>query len=114
MNDKQPSEGGQEPPAAAGAKPAQGPPLLERNRQAFWGGMMAGMAIAVALAVVMHVIQQMSPNGYGIGGSVLLVLFLGLFIGTGLGMGFTAAVPERHADPAEHRHETPADQPPAP
>jgi hypothetical protein len=115
MNEKQPSQGGQEPPAAAGAQPAPRPVLpLNRRSQAYWGGMLAGMAIAIGLAVVMSVSQRESPSGYSIGGSVLLVLFLGLLIGCGLGMGLAAAVPERTADSAAPRHATPADQPPPP
>ena len=86
----------------------------DRKSQAFGGGMLAGMAIAIALAVVMHVVQQASPNGFSIGGSVLLVLFLGLIIVSGLGMGLAAAVPEMTADYAAPHHATPADQPPAP
>ena len=56
--------------------------------------MVAGIGLAGALAVVMHVIQQESGSGYSIGGSVLLVLFLGLIIGSALGIGLAAAVPE--------------------
>lgn len=121
MNEPQPSQGGQDPPAASGGQAAPRPPAPKpvpppnRRGQAFWGGMLAGMAIAIALAVVMHVIQQASPNGshppcegngcpgYSIHGSVLLVLFLGLIIGLGLGIGLAAAVPETTADSAALR-----------
>ncbi len=114
MNEQQPSPGDQAPAASGGPAPS-GPtpkPPLPPNRksQAFWGGMLAGVAIAIALAVVMHVIQQASPNGgypacvgtgcpgYSIGGSVAVVLLLGLLIGLGLGTGLAAAVPERTPD----------------
>jgi hypothetical protein len=107
MNEKQPSRGGQEPPAAAGAQPAPSwPPPPNRRLQAFTGGMLAGIALGGGLAVVLYVIKKLSPNsaaacgtgcGYGIGGSVTLVLFLGVIIGLGLGIGFAAAVPERTA-----------------
>jgi hypothetical protein len=115
MNDKQPSQGAQKPPAAADVQPApRAPRPPDRWLQAFWGGLLAGSAIAIALAVVMRVIQQASPNGFSIRGSVLVVLFLGLVIGGGLGLGLAAAVPDRTADSAAPRHATPADQPPAP
>jgi hypothetical protein len=126
MNEKQPSQSGREPPAALGAQPAPLPFLLDRRRQAFWGGMLAGISIGIGLAIVLHVTQEGSPNGgyppcagdgcpgYSIGGTVLLVLFLGLMTGLGLGIGFAAAVPDRTADSAAPRHATPADQPPAP
>jgi hypothetical protein len=128
MNEQQPSQGRQEPLAAAGAQPAPRPPL-PRNRKvvAFWAGMLAGIGIAIGLAVVMHVIQQASPNGanapcsgygcagYSIQGSVALVLFLvGPIIGLGLGMGLAAAVPERTADSAVPHRAARADQPPVP
>jgi hypothetical protein len=128
MNEKQPSQGGQEPPAAAGAQPAPRALLpLDRRGQAFWGGMLAGMAIAVGLAVVMHVIQQASPNGgyapctgvgcpgYSIADSMLLVLIVvGPIIGFGLGMGLRAVVPEGTVDSAAPHRATPADQPSVP
>jgi len=97
MSEKQRSQGGQESVAAAfGAAgssggwdslmaglPASGPPLRDRRRRAWFGGMLAGIAVAIGLALVMHVIQQASPNGsyFSITGSVLLVLLLGLIIG---------------------------------
>jgi hypothetical protein len=128
MNEKKLSQGGQEPPAAAGAQPAPIPLLpLDRRGQAFWGGMLAGIAIAIGLAVVMHVIQQASPNGayapctgvgcpgYSIADSMILVLIVvGPIIGFGLGMGLRAVVPEGTAGSAAPHQATTADQPPAP
>jgi hypothetical protein len=114
MNEKQPSEGGPESVAAAFAaagssggwdslmagQRALGPPLRDRRRRAWFGGMLAGVAIAIGLALVMHVIQQASPNGayLSITGSVLLVLLVGLIIGLGLGMGLAAAVADGTAE----------------
>jgi hypothetical protein len=112
MNQQQHSQGGQEPPAALRGQPP--PRLLDPWTQAFWGGMAAGMAIAIGMIVVMHVIQQESSAGFGIGGSVLLVLFLGLIIGSGLGLGLAAAVPEKSADSAVPHSSAPTVQPPAP
>jgi predicted lipid-binding transport protein (Tim44 family) len=87
----------------------------DRRRQAWGGGMLAGIAIALGLAVVMHVIQQVSPNSvYSIRDSVLLVVLIGLVIGLGLAIGFSAAVPDGIADPAEPSRAMPADQPSAP
>jgi hypothetical protein len=115
MNEKQPSQGRQEPLAAAGAQPAPRPPEPNRRLQAYTGGILAGIAIGVGLAVVMHAIEQRTPgSGHGITGNVVLVVFIGLVIGLGLGMGFDAAVPETTGDSAALRHATPADQPPAP
>jgi len=113
MNEKQPSPGGQEPPAAAGAQPAPRQP--NRKLQAFTGGMLAGIAIGAGLAVVLYVIAQLSPIssancgsgcGYDISGSVTLVLILGLIIGLGLGMGLAAAVPERTAARLDYLRQT--------
>ena len=108
MSEKQPSEAGQKSVVAAfsaasspggwdslmAGQRASGPPLRDRRRRAWFGGMLAGIAIAIGLALVMHVIQQASPNGayFSITGSVLLVLLVGLIIGLGLGMGLSAAV----------------------
>ena len=76
MNEKQPPQAGQDPLAIAGAQPSPVPSLPDpRRAQAWWGGMLAGIAIGVGLAVVMHVIEKLSPNsaancgvgcGYGI------------------------------------------------
>jgi hypothetical protein len=107
MSEKRPFQNGQESLPAAGT---QAPPRLllpnRRRAEAWWGGMMAGIAIGAGLAVVMHVMEKLSPSsaancgvgcGYGISGGVVLVMFLGPIIGLGLGMGFAAAVPETTA-----------------
>jgi hypothetical protein len=118
MNEQQPSQGSQEPAAAANAQPVPTQPLPpDRKAQAFCWGMLAGIGIAIGLAIVMHVIQQASSIGYGmnIDGSVFLVLLVvGPVIGLGLGMGLAAVVHEPTADVAVLHPAAPADRPPVP
>jgi hypothetical protein len=111
MTEKELSQDGLEPSAASGAHPADWtPPPRDLRLQAFWGGMLAGVALGLALAAVMYVVQHASPKcvtdgcpGDSIGGNVVLVLFLGLVIGFGLGIGLAAVapMPAKTAAPAQ-------------